>query len=29
MLAVSQIWDKRITYAELTGKSEEAPAEPF
>ncbi|HEX4007441.1 MAG TPA: IS1595 family transposase [Acidobacteriaceae bacterium] len=29
MLAVSQIWDKRITYAELTGKREETPAEMF
>jgi transposase-like protein len=29
MLAVSQIWDKRLTYAELTGKVEETTEEPF
>jgi len=29
MLAVSQIWDKRITYAELTGKVGETSPEPF
>jgi len=29
MLAVSQIWGKRITYAELTGKVGETSPEPF
>jgi hypothetical protein len=29
MLAVSQIWDKRLTYAELTGKVQETTEEPF
>jgi transposase-like protein len=29
MLAVSQIWGKRLTYAELTGKVQETNQEPF
>ena len=29
MLAVSQIWNKRLTYAELTGKVGETTEEPF
>ena len=29
MLAISQLWNKRITYAELTGKVAETTEEPF